>query len=71
MQRRQFLSLTAMTAASFAAPRLGFGGDAPAAPPADFAFIFLTDTHLQQELNAAAGMPSIFGKATSHPRTPP
>jgi 3',5'-cyclic-AMP phosphodiesterase len=55
MNRRQFLSLTALTTASltFAQPGL----DNPPVPeaPASFDFVFFTDTHIQPELNAAQG----------------
>jgi 3',5'-cyclic AMP phosphodiesterase CpdA len=67
MQRRQFLSWTAMTTASLAAAGLGVAGGTSAQRPADFDFIFLTDTHLEQELNAAGGCAMCFKKVRSTP----
>ena len=67
MDRREFLSLTALTAASTAAGKLGLGAPKPSPSPADFDFIFLTDTHIQPELNAADGCAMCFKKARSIP----
>jgi 3',5'-cyclic-AMP phosphodiesterase len=67
MQRRQFLSWTVVATASLAAARLGVAGETSAESPADFDFIFLTDTHLEPELNAAAGCSMCFKKARSIP----
>jgi hypothetical protein len=65
MDRRQFLSLTALTTASVAAGKIGGGGPNPAENPGDFDFIFLTDTHIQPELNAAGGCAMCFKQARS------
>jgi 3',5'-cyclic AMP phosphodiesterase CpdA len=67
MDRRQFLSLTALTTASVAAGKLGLAGPKPVEGPADFDFIFITDTHIQPELNAAGGCARCFKKARSIP----
>jgi len=62
MQRRQFLSWTAMATASYATAGLGVAERA-----ADFDFIFITDTHIERELNAAVGCAMCFKKARSIP----
>ena len=60
VNRREFLSL---------AGAAGLGAISPSMPAAaetqaeDFTFLFLTDTHLQPELNAAAGCDMAFKKA--------
>jgi 3',5'-cyclic-AMP phosphodiesterase len=65
LNRRTFLSLTA--GAGTVAALKGTAALAelfPAAPrPEDFTFLFLTDTHLQPELNAAQGCDQCFQKA--------
>jgi len=55
LNRRHFLSLLGATAASAAlnSPAPALAAFAP--PPQDFSFIFLTDTHLQPELDATHG----------------
>jgi Icc protein len=66
MDRRQFLSLSAMTAGAIAAgasPLLA--ADAPGETPGSFDYIFLTDTHLEPELAAADGCAQAFRKAAS------
>ena len=69
MNRRRFLSLSAITAgalASGAAQFIASAADAPGAP-GSFDFIFLTDTHIEPELAAADGCAMAFRKATSIP----
>jgi 3',5'-cyclic AMP phosphodiesterase CpdA len=60
MNRRKFLSLTALTAASLTVAKPGFANTAVAETPSSFDFIFLTDTHIQPELNAAQGCTACF-----------
>lgn len=64
LNRRKFLALTG--AASFATtlPK-PLWAEAPVGAPAveDFTFLFLTDTHIQPELNAAQGCDQCFKKA--------
>ncbi len=57
--RRQFLTLLGATGLAAAAPSSLFA--APAAEP--FTFLFLTDAHLQPELNAAIGTDMAFKRA--------
>ena len=60
--RRDFLALSAAAGAAVALPlRL----NASTAPPEDFTFLFITDCHLQPELNAAAGCDQAFKRARS------
>jgi len=62
--RRQFLSILGGTAAAVAVGGALGSTDAFAAPPAEsFEFLFLTDTHLQPELNASQGCDMAFKKA--------
>ncbi len=65
--RQSFLGRGGVTTASLAAARLGVAEETPAESPVDFDFIFLTDTHLEPELNAAAGCSMCFKKARSIP----
>lgn len=58
VNRRNFLALTGAAGVSFA-----LGSKASAASAGDFTFLFLTDTHLQPELNAAEGCSQCFKKA--------
>jgi 3',5'-cyclic AMP phosphodiesterase CpdA len=58
LNRRHFLSLLGASAAASAMP-------AVAAPMEDFRFIFLTDTHLQPELNGVVGTDMAFKHARS------
>jgi Icc protein len=67
MDRRQFLSVTAVATASLATAKCNLGSAAPKEPPADFDFIFLTDTHIQPELSAAEGCALCFKKIHSIP----
>lgn len=62
LNRRKFLALTGAAGLGAVAPPSLFGGLAAEAPK-DFTFLFLTDTHLQPELNAAAGCDQCFRKA--------
>lgn len=68
MNRRSFLSLTAMTAGALAAntasPNRLFAAEATQAP-GSFDYIFLTDTHLEPELAAADGCAMAFRKAAA------
>ena len=57
--RRQFLTLLGATGLAAAAPSSLFA--APSAEP--FTFLFITDTHLQPELDAAKGTDMAFKKA--------
>jgi len=56
--RREFLALLGATGLAAAAPRSLF-----AAAPEPFTFLFLTDAHIQPELNAAIGTDMAFKKA--------
>jgi 3',5'-cyclic-AMP phosphodiesterase len=62
LNRRKFLALTGAAGLAAVTPASLFGGLAAEAPK-DFTFLFLTDTHLQPELNAAAGCDQCFRKA--------
>jgi 3',5'-cyclic AMP phosphodiesterase CpdA len=57
--RRQFLTLLGATGLSAAIPSSVFA----AAPAEPFTFLFLTDAHIQPELNAAIGTEMAFKKA--------
>lgn len=57
--RRQFLALLGATGISAAIAPSAFA----AAPAEPFTFLFLTDTHIQPELNAATGTDMAFKKA--------
>jgi Icc protein len=59
LDRRHFLSLLGAAGASAVLPGRSFA--APAAEP--FTFLFITDTHLQPELDAAKGTDMAFKKA--------
>jgi hypothetical protein len=61
VNRRAFLALTG--AAALGAPGLAKS----AAAPGDFTFLFITDTHLEPELNAAQGSDQCFRKARTIP----
>lgn len=64
MNRRRFLSLSALTAgalATSASPLFAAAAEAPGS----FDYIFLTDTHLEPELAAADGCGQAFHKAAS------
>ena len=65
MDRRQFLSLTALTAASLPAAKLGVGESASHDGSGAFDFVFLTDTHIQPELSAPGGCAMCFRKIRS------
>jgi 3',5'-cyclic AMP phosphodiesterase CpdA len=56
--RREFLTLLGATGLAAAAPRSLF-----AATPEPFSFLFVTDAHIQPELNAAVGTDMAFKKA--------
>jgi Icc protein len=56
--RRDFLTLLGATGLAAAAPRSLF-----AATPESFTFLFITDAHIQPELNAATGTSMAFKKA--------
>ncbi len=58
LNRRSFLALTG--AAGFSG---ALSSNAKAAGQGDFTFLFLTDTHLQPELNASQGCSQCFSKA--------
>jgi 3',5'-cyclic-AMP phosphodiesterase len=61
MDRRRFLTVSALSAAGLAASSLGYG----APRPESFDFVFLTDTHIQPELHAASGCAMCFKKIHS------
>ena len=65
VNRREFLGLAgAAGLAAATSPLLGTAIPAAAqSAPQDFTFLFLTDTHLQPELNAAVGCDMAFNKA--------
>jgi hypothetical protein len=58
--RRQFLTLLGATGLSAAVPRSVFAAPASQEP---FTFLFLTDAHLQPELNGVIGTDMAFKKA--------
>jgi hypothetical protein len=55
LDRRQFLSLLGASAAASALPANALAKE-PAAPASDFTFLFLTDCHIQPELDATHGV---------------
>src|ERR1700723_2263876 len=59
--RRQFLSLLGATGLSAAIPSSAYAALAP--PQEPFTFLFLTDAHLQPELNGVIGTDMAFKKA--------
>ena len=59
--RRQFLGLLGATGLSAAIPSSAFAALAP--PQESFTFLFVTDTHLQPELNGVIGTDMAFKKA--------
>jgi 3',5'-cyclic-AMP phosphodiesterase len=66
LNRREFLALAGAAGLSTAVPSFAFGEHdkaTKASVPEDFTFLFLTDTHLQPELNAAQGCEQCFKKA--------
>lgn len=63
MNRRQFLSVTAFAGATAVAPFPNW--TLPIEEPCSLDFIFLTDTHIQPELNAAEGCGMCFAKVRS------
>ena len=63
IDRRRFLALLGATGLSAALPPIALA--APAPEP--FTFLFLTDTHLQPELDAARGTDMAFKRARSIP----
>jgi 3',5'-cyclic AMP phosphodiesterase CpdA len=60
VNRREFLSLAGAAGLVAIAPSLP---TAAQSAPQDFSFLFITDTHLQPELNAAVGTDMAFKKA--------
>ncbi len=60
VNRREFLSLAGAAGLVAIAPSLPAAAQSA---PQDFSFLFITDTHLQPELNAAAGCEMAFKKA--------
>jgi 3',5'-cyclic AMP phosphodiesterase CpdA len=65
LTRRTFLATTGAAALSFGLGSEGLAGVIAAGTeaPGDFTFLFLTDAHLQPELNAAKGCDQCFKKA--------
>jgi len=66
MNRRQFVSLTALAAASLATPQVFLGVPMSKGTLGSFDFVFFTDTHLYPELNADGGCAMCFKKIRSH-----
>lgn len=62
--RRDFLALTAATGAANSLP---LKLNAATKPVEDFSFLFITDCHLQPELNGVAGCHQAFAKARNMP----
>lgn len=67
LNRRSFLTLTGAAGLSAALDIPAFGqpneASAKATSVRDFTFLFITDTHLEPELNAAQGCDQCFKKA--------
>jgi 3',5'-cyclic-AMP phosphodiesterase len=65
LNRRKFLALSgaAGVSATLRTPLFGQNTAKPSSEAEDFTFLFITDTHLQPELNAAQGCDSCFKKA--------
>ncbi|WP_213807160.1 metallophosphoesterase [Granulicella sp. dw_53] len=66
MKRRDFLALTALGSVSCLSPRFAVAKTLASAGPSDFDFVFFTDTHIQQELDAAKGCAMCFEKLSGH-----
>jgi Icc protein len=60
LNRRQFLKTLAGTSAAIASGAHNLAWATAAATPASFEFVFLTDTHIQPELDAAHGCDMCF-----------
>jgi 3',5'-cyclic-AMP phosphodiesterase len=65
MDRRTFLSLTALAAGSLACSTVGLYRLEPKLELDSFDFVFLTDTHIEPELKAADGCSACFKKIRS------
>jgi 3',5'-cyclic AMP phosphodiesterase CpdA len=65
MNRRQFLSQSVLAAGAAILPNPMPSAAAPEAHPGDFDFFFITDTHLEPELDAAHGCAMAFRKAAA------
>ncbi len=66
LDRRHFLSLLGASAAAAALP--AFAAPVPASTPTEpFSFLFLTDTHIQPELNATHGVQLAIERARTQP----
>src|SRR5271155_4726731 len=67
LSRRNFVVLAAAAGMAAALPERmtaeALGPKSSATPAQDFTFLFLTDTHIQPELNAAQGCDQCFNKA--------
>ena len=61
--RRQFLTLLGATCFAAAGAPSGFAALAPTPSHESFTFLFLTDAHLQPELNGVVGTDMAFKKA--------
>jgi Icc protein len=62
--RRKFLAITSAAGLSATLPKLLWAEASPPNPGLeDFSFLFITDTHIQPELNAAQGCDQCFKKA--------
>jgi len=69
MNRRSFISLSALAGAVCISEPSGWSALSKSAPTAEaetFDFIFFTDTHIQPELDAAHGCTTCFEKLRSH-----
>lgn len=68
LNRREFLATTALAAGALATGAAFAEQSAPAVQhPGSFDFLFLTDTHIEPELDAAHGCSMAFHKAASIP----
>src|SRR5277367_5886030 len=65
--RRRFLSLSAMTAGAVATGLSPLASHAAPESPGSFDYIFLTDTHIEPELDAPNGCAMAFRKARAIP----
>jgi hypothetical protein len=66
MDRRQFVSLTALATVSLATPEVFLGAPMSKGTFGSFDFVFFTDTHSYPELNADGGCAMCYKKIRSH-----
>lgn len=69
LNRREFLSSGAVAAGALATGTVSYASQSPTAAtrPGSFDFLFITDTHIQPELDAAHGCSMAFHRAASIP----